>query len=205
MHKFKILAELSVVFTCALLTACGGVLASGKPARQVYMLQSPPVTASADTGAPEGGALVLAVHAVPGLDTDQIQVLGTDARLLPAANARWADNLPEVFTSIARHYLSDTRQFKAVHVGSLARPDEWLVELELQAFYGIQGAGGATSGVELTMEVMLHCDEKQNVVRVTQRTGTSGDTLSSLVAAHQQVLDAAMQELPGLILKSCRA
>ncbi|MGH8034010.1 MAG: ABC-type transport auxiliary lipoprotein family protein [Lysobacterales bacterium] len=202
MHKIKYLAGLSALFAWGLMTACSGVLESGKPARQVYLLHSPAVAANSGSSAPEG-KVILSVHAVPGLDTDQVLVLGTDARLLPAANARWADNLPEVFTSITRRYLSDTRQFKAVHVGSLARPDEWLVELELQAFYGIQGTGGATTGVELSMEIMLRCSDKRDVERISQRVGTSGDTLASLVAAHQQALDSAMQELPGLITRIC--
>jgi uncharacterized lipoprotein YmbA len=192
-----------MLLTFGLITGCSGVLESGKPSRQVYMLHSPSAAPGGSADEP-AGSLVLSVHVVPGLDTDQVQVLGTDARLLPAANARWADNLPEVFTSITRRYLSDTRQFKAVHVGSIARPDEWLVELELQAFYGIQGGSGATTGVELKLEVMLRCNGQQHIQQIEKQTGVSGDTLASLVAAHQQALDAAMQELPGLIVQACR-
>lgn len=204
MRKPGIPAALCLLIAISLLTACGSVLTSGKPARQVYMLHSPSVTPASDAGE-SGGTLILSVHAVPGLDTDQVQVLGTDARLLPASNARWADNLPEVFTSITRRYLSDTRQFKSVHVGSIARSNEWLVELELQAFYGVQGGGGTTTGVELKLEVMMTCNGQQQVRQIKRQTSVSGDTLATLVAAHQQALDAAMQELPGLIVTACKA
>ncbi|HLF29712.1 MAG TPA: ABC-type transport auxiliary lipoprotein family protein [Xanthomonadales bacterium] len=203
MHRFNNLPLYCVLLSCGLLTACSGLLESGKPARQVYMLHSPPVKASAGESSP-GETLILSLRAVPGLDTDQVLVLGSDARLIPAANARWADNLPEVVTSITRRYLSDTREFKAVRVGSIARPGEWFAEVELQAFYGTQGAGGTTTGVELKMEIMLRCNGAQKVVRITQQAYTPGDTLASLVAAHQQVLDAAVKELPALILDNCR-
>lgn len=203
MHRFKNLPVYCALLACGLVSACSGVLESGKPARQVYLLHSPPVDANAgEAGAGEN--LILSLRAVPGLDTDQVLVLGSDARLIPAANARWADNLPEVFTSITRRYLSDTREFKAVRVGSIARPDEWLMEVELQAFYGTQGPGGATTGVELNMEIMLHCNDAQKVLRIAHQAYTSGDTLGNLVASHQQVLAAALRELPGLILGACR-
>lgn len=204
MNKPGILAGTFMLFTFGLVTGCSGVLESGKPARQVYMLHSSSVTSGASASEPVG-SLVLSVHVVPGLDTDQVQVLGTDARLLPAANARWADNLPEVFTSVTRRYLSNTRQFKSVHVGSIARPDEWLVELELQAFYGTQGSSGATTGVDLKLEVMVRCNEQQHVREIEQQAGVAGDTLATLVAAHQQALDAAVRELPGLITQACGA
>jgi uncharacterized lipoprotein YmbA len=184
------------------LAACGSVLESGKPARQVYLLHTPKApsgSAQAETPA----SLILSVRAVPGLDTDLVQVLGNDARLVPVANAHWADNAPEVFTSITRRYLSDTRSFTSVHVGTLARPDEWLLELELQAFYGTQDAAGVTDSVVLKMEGTLRCNGGQHVLQVEKETGASGDSLASLVAAHQRVLDAALPELTALILQPC--
>jgi len=194
----------STVLSCCLLAACSGVLESSKPARQVYMLHPP--SSSSDAMAVESpAALIMSVRAVPGLDTDRILVLGADARLNPVANAHWSDNMPEVFTSVIRRYLSDTNQFGAVKEGTIARPGDWLMELELQAFYGTQTSGGNTNSVALQMEGWLRCGGGQHVFSITQETSASGDSLSGLVAAHQRVLDKALIQLPAKITESCDA
>jgi len=184
-----------------LLTACG-ILESGKPARQVYLLQTP--LAPNPSGQMETApTLIISVTAVPGLDTDRILVLGHDAQLNPVANAHWPDHMPEVFTSIVRRYLSDSHQFRSVRRGSIARPEEWLLELELQAFYGTDGTTGATSAVILQLEGMLRCAGKQQVLNITERSPVDGDTLSVLVAAHQRVVDAAMPKLSRSLISTC--
>jgi len=191
----------AVVVTC-LLTACGSLLESGKPARQVYMLQTPSV-APQPPGGEQAATLIVSVSAVPGMDSDVIQVLGSDAQLSPVANAHWPDNLPEVLSSITRHYLSDTGQFVSVRVGRVARPDQWLLELEVGAFNGTQDASGNFTDVVLEMEGMLHCNGKNRDLSIHQQTGVAGDSLTALVAAHQQALDAALRALPGEIIQAC--
>lgn len=186
----------------ALIAGCGSILESGKPARQVYLLHTPAASSPA-AQAETPATLVISLRAVPGLDTDLILVLGADAQLKPVENAHWADNMPEVITSITRRYLSDSHDFRTVRTGTIARPDEWLLELELQAFYGTQDAAGNTSAVELKMEGILRCNDAQNVLRITEQTGASSDSLATLVAAHQRVLDMALQELPARILQTC--
>ena len=195
-------AYLLIVLATFLATACGSVLESGKPARQVYMLHTPKAPSNPATTAP-APTLIISVHAVPGLDTDLILVLGSDAKLIPVANGHWADNMPEVFTSITRRYLSDTGQFKTVKEATIARPGEWLLSLELQAFYGTQDSAGNTDGVELKIEGLLSCGDDQHVLRIRQKAGADAASLASLVAAHQRVLDAAMRELPTQILAAC--
>ena len=191
----------AVAVTC-LLTACGSLLESGKPARQVYILQTPTVSPQAP-GGDTAPTLIVSVSAVPGIDSDVIQVLGSDAQLSPVANAHWPDNLPEVLSSITRHYLSDTGQFTSVRVGRLARPDQWLLELEVVAFNGTRDASGNFTGVVLEMEGMLHCKDTNRDISIHQQSGVAGDSLTALVAAHQQVLDAALRELPGQIIQAC--
>jgi ABC-type uncharacterized transport system auxiliary subunit len=193
---------LGTAFACCLLLTCCGVLDSGKPARQVYLLQTPAAPAHAGP-ADSAPALTISVTAVPGLDTDRILVLGQDARLNPVANAHWPDHMPEVFTSIIRRYLSDSQQFSTVVQGSIARPGEWLLDLELQAFYGTQGPAGAISGVVLKLEGLLRCDGERHVLRMAQQTSANGENLTGLVAAHQRVIDAAMNELPADIVEAC--
>ena len=194
--------RLATVLGCCLLPTCCGVLESGKPARQVYLLQTPAAPAHVRP-AEHAPALVISVTAVPGLDTDRILVLAQDARLNPVANAHWPDHMPEVFTSIIRRHLSDSQQFSTVIQGSIARPEEWLLELELQAFYGTQGSAGAISGVVLKLEGLLRCDGERHVLRMAQQTSANGENLTGLVAAHQRVIDAAMNELPADIVEAC--
>ncbi len=191
----------AVMVTC-LLTACGSLLESGKPARQVYLLQTPtaPTHAPAENPAP---TLVVAVTAVPGMDSDLVQALGNDAQLSPVANAHWPDNLPEVFASIARHYLSDSGKFTSVRQGTIARPDQWLLEIEITAFHGTMGAGSSITGVVLELQGMLNCNKENHDLSIKQQAGTSGDSLSALVAAHQQVLDAALRDLPDQVIQVC--
>ena len=191
----------AMVVTC-LLTACGSLLESGKAVRQVYILQTPTVSAQAP-GGDKAPTLIVSVFAVPGMDSDVIQVLGSDAQLSPVANAHWPDNLPEVLSSITRHYLSDTGQFASVRVGRVARPDQWLLELEVGAFNGTRDASGNFTGVVLEIEGMLHCNDKNRDLSIHQQSGVAGDSLTALVAAHQQVLDAALRALPDQIIQAC--
>lgn len=196
----RALAPLLLLFALA---GCSGVLESRKPARQVYLLRPP---AAAPAGATEAAAtLVLAVTAVPGLDTDRILVLGPDARLQQVANAHWADHLPEVFTSVTRRALAESGRFNRVAIGAIARPGEWFAEVELQAFYGVQGAAGTTERVQLRLEIALRCGRHQQRLTVERDRPAGTDGIAGLVAAHQRVLDEALTELPQLIVSTCTA
>jgi ABC-type uncharacterized transport system auxiliary subunit len=196
---------LAAVLGCVCLAACGSVLDSGKPARQVYLLHTPTAdpTAAHATAQTTAPSLLISVTAVPGLDSDRIMALGNDARLVPVANAHWPDHMPEVFTSIVRRYLSETRQFHSVQDGGIARPGEWQLELELQAFYGLLDAGGSTTGVQLRVEGLLRCGDARHVLRVAEESGVDSGSLASLVAAHQRVVDAALKGLPQRIMAAC--
>ncbi len=194
--------RLGTVFAFCLLLTCCHILESGKPARQVYLLQTPAAPArSAPTAT--FPTLIISVSAVPGLDTDHILVLGHDAQLNPVANAHWPDHMPEVFTSIIRRFLSDSNEFSSVGQGRIARPGEWLLELELQAFYGTQTSSGDMSAVVLQLEGLLTCGSGQHVLRIAQQVPVNGDSLSQLVAAHQHVLDESMQDLLSGIVTAC--
>ena len=87
-----------------LLSACSGLLESGQPAKQYYMLS--PVQLASSSPANGDQPLTLSISAVPGLDTDRIQALGSDAALNRYANARWPDHLPEVVGSVLKRSLA---------------------------------------------------------------------------------------------------
>ncbi|MEJ8569322.1 ABC-type transport auxiliary lipoprotein family protein [Elongatibacter sediminis] len=183
-----------------LLTACGGVLESQKPARQTYLLQPPDPVAGTLA---EGVTLNLAVSAVPGLDTDRILALGPDARLNPVANVRWADHLPEVMTSVIRRTLADSGQFERVNTDTLAHPGDWQLDIELQAFYGMQSGDGSISRVRLLMDAIVSCGERRERLRMNEEAPAGGSNVARLVAAHQQALDRALRSLPARLATAC--
>lgn len=190
-----------LVFVLAPLTACTGVLESNKPAREIYLLQPP--ASSPQQPAPEAPKLVLSLTTVPGLDTDDIQVLSPNARLIPVANAHWPDNLPEVMSSLSRRSLIDSGIFSTVTLNDLARPGDWQLQLELQAFYGIQSSAGTTNSVRMQMEGNVRCGEQADVFRLESVENVRSDSLAELVAAHQRALDSSLQELPARIQQVC--
>ena len=65
-----------VFLLCTLaLTACSGILSSEQPAKQYYALM--PLASDGGSVDPSGPEIMLSVTAVPGLDTDRIEVLPT--------------------------------------------------------------------------------------------------------------------------------
>ena len=197
----SVLLMVLLVFVLIPLTACTGVLESNKPAREIYLLQPP--ASSPQTPAPEAPKLVLSLTTVPGLDTDNIQVLSPNARLIPVANAHWPDNLPEVMSSLSRRSLVDSGAFSAVTLNDLARPGDWQLQLELQVFYGIQDSAGATTSVRMQMEGNIRCGDQGDVFRLESVENVGTDSLAALVAAHQRALDENLQDLPGRIGQIC--
>ncbi|HKX57420.1 MAG TPA: ABC-type transport auxiliary lipoprotein family protein [Xanthomonadales bacterium] len=197
----SVLLMVLLVFVLIPLTACTGVLESNKPAREIYLLQPP--ASSPQTPAPEAPKLVLSLTTVPGLDTDNIQVLSPNARLIPVANAHWPDNLPEVMSSLSRRSLVDSGAFSAVTLNDLARPGDWQLQLELQVFYGIQDSAGATNSVRMQMEGNIRCGDQGDVFRLESVENVGTDSLAALVAAHQRALDENLQDLPGRIGQIC--
>ena len=185
-----------------LLAACSGVMDSKQPARQAYMLT--PYSGAADTANPaQGPELSITVSAVPGLDTDRVQALSSDARLNQYANARWPDHLPEVLTSIMKRSLASTGRFSAVEESTRASGDGWLLLLEVQQFYGIRNASGDTSAVIVEMTGSIECNDLRGSFTLSDSNPVGDERLSAVVAAHQQGLDDVTRQLLDQISKTC--
>jgi len=190
-----------IVLVASFLSGCAGVLESNKPAREVYLLH--PAAETAVTPSTDAPRLILSLVTVPGLDTDDIQVLGYNARLIPVANAHWADNLPEVMGSLSRRSLMDSGMFQSVVLGDIARPGNWSLQLELQAFYGLQDSAGTTRSVLMQLEGNLRCGETSEVLRLQSSRNVGSSSLTDLVAAHQQALNETLLALPPAIRQAC--
>ena len=180
---------------------CSSVLTSDQAAKQYYTLM--PLAAGA--GGPDGAEqeLALTVTAVPGLDTDRIQSLGTDARLNYFANARWPDHLPELLASVIKRSLAANGRFAFVEVADHASPNGWLLELEVQQFYGLQTASGETTSVVVGFEGSLTCDNGRHPVALSASGAVATERLSAVVSAHQGGLDDATRQLLAQIGGAC--
>jgi ABC-type uncharacterized transport system auxiliary subunit len=181
--------------------ACSGILTSDEPPRQEYLLM--PLTAAAPATDPAGPTVALSVSAVPGLDTNQILALGSDARLNHYANARWADHLPEVLTSVLRRSLATSGHFSNVDGSSHAREADQVVTLEAQAFYGIRAAGGDTTSVQVRMAGSVRCGDDSEALSMEASAPVGDQRLSTLVAAHQSGLDDATRQLLKQLQEHC--
>ena len=183
---------------------CSGLLTSEEPARQHYLLQ--PLTAAG--GGFEGGhgtVLHFGFDVVPGLDTDRILALDPDARLVPYANARWPDYLPEVMGSVLRRSLESTGRFARIESGGRAGEGDWVLGLELRAFYGIRDAAGSTGTVRVALAGTLTCAGDIHRLDLAESATVAAERLAAVVAAHQAALDAATRDLIARVGDHCRA
>lgn len=200
--KTKLMIPVLVV-ALSLIAACSGVLDSAQPARQYYMLM--PLAGSSSASFDENAAVLsMSLGAVPGLDSDWVQALGTDATLTRYANARWPDSLPDVLTSVIQRSLASTGQFAAVTQSKTAGEGGWKLQLEVQKFYGLQSTEGVTSSVAVEISGSIECADKRQAFTLSDTVTVGGQRLSSVVAAHQQGLNNVTQQLITTIDQACQ-
>jgi ABC-type uncharacterized transport system auxiliary subunit len=192
----------SLILSTMLLTACSGVMNSAQAAKQYYMLM-PLTGASMENTDAQTPGLAMNLTAVPGLDSDWIQALGTDARLTRYANARWPDHLPEVLTSVIQRSLAATGRFSPVDVAPRSTGGAWFLRLEVQKFYGLQDADGQTKSVVVELYGSIECGDHRESFTLNEAVPVGGERLSTVVAAHQQGLDKVTQELLDKIAGAC--
>ena len=184
----------ALILSALLVGACSGLLKSDQPTKHVFLLQPLSTTAASGVTA-DPMPLVISLRVVPGLDTDRILVLGYDASLTPVANARWADNLPEVMNSMVRRSLTLSGRYAPAFDDRKKVGQDSQLQLELQAFYGIGSASGEPDRVEIKIEGRLTCLDTQHAIQIDQSNSVSGTGLSRIVAAHQGALNDAMEAL----------
>ena len=177
-----------------LISGCSGLLSSEQPAKQVYLLKPLSLSASG-AEATEHIALEFNLQAVPGLDTDRIQALDSDARLRQYANARWPDFLPEVLSSVVRRSLLSSNRFNQVQSGKSSGSDNWQLQLEIQQFYGIQSSTGSTSAVSAELAGSISCNGESHRFRLSSSQTVTEERLAIVVGAHQRALDDLTQQL----------
>jgi ABC-type uncharacterized transport system auxiliary subunit len=198
-----ITAALAALFALSL-AGCGNFLTSEQPARHHYLL-SPYEAAPAVADSASAPDLALRLTAIPGLDTDRILALGTDARLNHYANARWPDHLPDVLASVIRRSLEATGRYAAVREAEPGATQDWALDLEVREFYGIQDDSGATASVRVAIAGTLACGGATHALRLSEATPVGAERLAAVVAAHQAGLDGVTRQLIERLQALCAA
>lgn len=189
-HPTDIRPVIGILLITLALTACKGLFQSEKPALNVWWLQ--PLTVAPrveDAVAP--ATLVLDFTVVPGLDTERILALSSDAQLKPYAGARWADALPDLIASLVSRSLQGSGRFEVVEHGRAgAAAPACKMQLELSEFFADIDPGGRTRGVSVGIAGNYRCGAAQaRELKSRAHVGVDAQGMSAIVAAFQKALD----------------
>jgi ABC-type uncharacterized transport system auxiliary subunit len=177
------------------LAACGSLTTSDIPANQTWWLV--PYENSGQlthTGALD--RVTVEVTVVPGLDNNRILTLTGDAELNRYAAARWADNLPELVTSLVGRTLAASGRFN-VTTGLDGGPGEnCVLQLEVREFFAELASSGETTGVRIGIAGSYQCGSAKTISLILSSSATvNEDRMRVIVAAFQQALDSVLKDL----------
>jgi len=182
-------------------TACGGLTRSDKPAISTWWL----TPYESGTLAPAPGLVTrvaVSVRVTPGLDTDWILTMSTDAELSHYAGARWAGNLPELVASLTSRTLGASGRFDVVSNRAGGGHEDCDLQLEVQEFFASIEASGQTTGVRVAINGQYQCESAEPVlVQLNASIPVNDKRLSSIVATFQQATDRVMKDLLGKLLQ----
>jgi len=189
----------SVVFCLLILalsvSACGGLTRSDKPATKTWWLE-PYTGMTQETLSGPAPLVAISVTVVPGLDTDRILTLSDDAELNHFAAARWADNLPELVTSLVSRTLEASGRFEMVSGRAGGGSESCELQLELQEFFARLSPSGQTTGVQIAIDGQYQCESAEPVLlKLNTSIPVHDDRMSVIVAAFQQAMNSVMKDL----------
>jgi ABC-type uncharacterized transport system auxiliary subunit len=178
-----------------LLTACSGLTQSDRPAVTTWWLK--PYDSMTSTPVTEPVVAVdLNVTVVPGLDSDQILALSGDAELKPYAGARWAEHLPELFSSLIGRSLQASGRFEVPADRAGRGPGVCDLQLELREFFAELGTDGRTTGIRAAIAGRYQCGIAAPVpVGSNVAISISEERMSVIVAAFQRATDQMTREI----------
>lgn len=177
------------------LGACGGLTQSDRPVATRWWLK-PYAAAAQPMGTEAAIPVALTVKAVPGLDTDQILTLSSDAQLKPYSDARWVDHAPDLLASLLGRSLEASGRFEV-----LAERSGWGVEmcdlqLQLREFFADLNSGGKTTGVRVALDGRYQCGSGTAVdIQSSEFVAVTEQRMSIIVAAFQQAVDHVTQDM----------
>ena len=193
-NKFVVFCLLILALS---VSACGGMTRSDKPATSTWWLE-PYTGMTQETPSVPAPLVAISVTVIPGLDTDRILTLSDDAELNQFASARWADNLPEMFTSLVGRTLETSGRFEIVSGRVGGGSENCDLQLELQEFFAGLSPSGQTTGVQVSIKGRFQCESREPIpLKLNASVPVHGDRMSEIVAAFQQAMNSVMKDLFG--------
>ena len=190
-----------IVMSCAT-SACAGLLQSKQPAERVYWLEPLIVQQEASTDAVLQ-SIAVSVSAVPGLDTDRMLILGPDAHLNYYASARWPDSIAEVLESLLRSTLESTGRYSRVSRGATSQSADLHLALEVRELYALTNATDSAHTVRMVLKGYLDCIDEERAIVMQAVAEIQDNRLTEIVAAYQEALGKASQQLVEQTAESC--
>ena len=185
-------------------SACAGLLESKQPAERVYWLE--PLIVQQDTSTDTVlQSIAVSVTAVPGLDTDRMLILGPDAHLNYYASARWPDSIAEVLESLLRSTLESTGRYSRVTRGATSQSADLHLELEVRELYALANAIDSAHTVRMVLKGYLDCIGDERAIVMQSVAEIRDNRLTEIVAAYQEALGKASQQLVEQTAESCGA
>ncbi|MGB5291038.1 MAG: ABC-type transport auxiliary lipoprotein family protein [Lysobacterales bacterium] len=184
-----------VLMAVFILSACSGLTQSNKPAVTSWWLE-PYIGPAKGAVAEPAVTVALTVKAVPGLDSDQVLTLSSDAQLKPYSGARWVDYAPDFLVSLLGRSLEADGRFEVLKERSGRGPENCELQLELREFFADLNSMGRTSGVRLALDGRYQCASATAVeVNSSALVPVGEERMSVIVAAFQRALDQVTQDI----------
>lgn len=191
-----------VLILVAMSAGCTSLLTSDAPPENIYWLE-PPNPAPRSTQVAGPASISVQIAAAPGLDTDRLLIRGPGAILNSYAGARWADNIPEVLDTLIRTVLEDSGRFSRVASGSTGNRSDWVLDLELRAFFAVVALESEPPTIEMELRGYLECPDRELPIRVASQARVSENTLTTIAAGFQSAVDTSVIELLDQIPRRC--
>ena len=173
------------------LTACSGMTQSDQPAVQTWWLE--PYASATQEISNKTPLVRVSVTVVPGLDTNRILTLSGNAELKKYTAARWADNLPELLSSLIGRSLGASGRFDVVSDQAGAVSEDCNLQLEASEFYANLGLNGQTIGVSVALDGSYQCEPDERMpIQLSTSMPVHGESISEIVAAFQRAMDRVM-------------
>jgi ABC-type uncharacterized transport system auxiliary subunit len=168
---------------------------SDQPALQTWWLE-PYISAKQATSDKTLPLVRISVTVVPGLDTNRILTLTGNAELKKYTAARWADNLPELLSSLVGRSLEASGRFDVVSDQAGAISEDCNLQLEASEFYADLGLNGRTTGVSVALDGNYQCGSDERMpIQLSTSMPVHGESISEIVAAFQRAMDSVMAGL----------
>jgi ABC-type uncharacterized transport system auxiliary subunit len=132
-------------------------------------------------------------------------ILGPDAHLNYYASARWPDSIAEVLESLLRSTLESTGRYSRVSRGATSQSADLHLDLEVRELYVLTNATDSAHTVRMVLKGYLDCIDEERAIVMQAVAEIQDNRLTEIVAAYQEALGKASQQLVEQTVESCGA